>query len=61
MEPIGLTFKKDGELMIIHKCLSCQKLSNNRIAGDDISDIILTLVQKDDDIGLIREALFGKI
>jgi len=45
MKPIALTFKqegkdkwgklKQGELMIIHKCTSCGKISINRIAGDD--------------------------
>lgn len=40
MEPIGLTFKHDGygrqgEIMVIHLCSSCQKLSINRVARDD--------------------------
>jgi len=44
MEPIGLTLKKTrkkygemdlGELMIIHSCLDCGKISINRIAADD--------------------------
>jgi hypothetical protein len=40
MEPIGLTFKhegykKIGEVMLIHFCLGCQKISINRIARDD--------------------------
>jgi len=35
MKPIGLTYKQDGELMIIHLCLGCGKISANRIAGDD--------------------------
>jgi len=44
MEPIGLTVKhtlkryqaeKQGELMLIHRCTACGKLSINRIAGDD--------------------------
>ncbi len=40
MEPIGLTYKHDGygrqgEIMVIHLCSSCQKLSINRIARDD--------------------------
>ena len=35
MKPIGLTYKKDGELMLIHLCLQCGKISTNRIAGDD--------------------------
>jgi DNA-directed RNA polymerase subunit RPC12/RpoP len=35
MKPIGKTFKKDGEEMIVHKCEKCGVTSKNRIAGDD--------------------------
>jgi hypothetical protein len=40
MKPIGLTFKheghgKRGEVMLIHLCSSCTKISINRIARDD--------------------------
>lgn len=36
MEPIGLTLKSDGvEVMVIHRCCACDKLSKNRLAGDD--------------------------
>ncbi len=40
MAPIGLTFKKEtdekkGEIMLIHKCNICGKISINRLAGDD--------------------------
>lgn len=40
MEPIGLTFKHEGlgrigEVMLIHLCSLCQKISINRIARDD--------------------------
>lgn len=40
MQPIGLTLKhegynKIGEIMLIHLCLGCQKISINRIARDD--------------------------
>jgi hypothetical protein len=48
MEPIGLTFKKDGELMIVHKCLRCGKLSPNRIAGDDNTFTLCSLIEKPD-------------
>jgi len=45
MEPIGLTFKhegvgKIGELMLIHHCAQCGKLSINRIARDDSEQAI---------------------
>lgn len=44
MRPLGLTVKKavkkyplpsHGELMLIHQCVDCGKLSINRIAADD--------------------------
>jgi len=56
MEPIGLTFKKEGvdrsgkpkrgELMLIHQCSQCGKISINRIAGDDEAKAILNLFEK---------------
>ena len=56
MEPIGLTFKRErpdkyhpeekGELMIVHRCLFCGKISANRIAADDDPKIILSLIEK---------------
>lgn len=55
MEPLGLTVKhtlkryqteKQGELMLIHRCAACGKLSINRIAGDDntllLNDLFLS-------------------
>ncbi len=50
MHPIGLTLKRtrnkyahaeSGELMIIHQCLGCGKLSINRIAADDNGECLL--------------------
>ncbi len=51
MKPIGLTFKregtdkwgkaKQGELMLIHLCTKCGKVSINRIAADDDPQKIL--------------------
>ena len=44
MEPVGLTLKhtlkhygeeKQGELMLIHRCAGCRKISINRVAADD--------------------------
>jgi DNA-directed RNA polymerase subunit RPC12/RpoP len=58
MEPIGLTFKKQkGEIMLIHKCLKCGKISLNRIAGDDSPEAILKIK----DNKQIREQIFGII
>lgn len=52
MVPIGLTFKKEGvdkytkkakqgELMLVHQCANCGKISINRIAGDDDPSAIM--------------------
>lgn len=46
--PIGLTFKhegynRQGEIMLIHLCLSCQKISINRIARDDPEFMIIDI------------------
>lgn len=69
MAPIGLTFKEEGfdkygkkrvgEIMIVHRCLSCGKISINRLASDDSEDEIInvfdhSLLLSDDD----REAIF---
>lgn len=57
MKPIGLTFKhegidrygklRQGEIMVIHRCLGCDKLSINRVAADDSHKAILDLLSKD--------------
>lgn len=56
MQPIGLIFKQEGidrygkerqgELMLVHKCLGCKKISINRIAGDDNPSVILSVFEK---------------
>lgn len=56
MKPIGLTFKREGkdkyglprqgELMLIHECLNCGKVSINRIAGDDDGKTILKIFEE---------------
>ncbi len=52
MQPIGLTVKYGrnkyaccsiGELMLIHRCSDCSKLSINRIAADDQPEIITAI------------------
>jgi len=35
MQPVARTLKKDGEEVLIHKCLKCGQIRKNRIAGDD--------------------------
>ena len=53
MRPVGLTLKKgckkygvakQGELMLIHLCLGCERISINRIAADDDGKTILSLL-----------------
>ena len=54
MRPIGLTFKRErnryaaslGDLMIVHQCSDCGKFSLNRIAADDDSTMILTVLER---------------
>lgn len=69
MKPIGLRFKYDGEIMIVHKCRSCGKISDNRIAGDDFPDTIISILLKKpnkrnlltvENLRDINEVLFGK-
>jgi len=46
MEPIGLSQKgSDGEIMIVHKCVSCGRVNRNRVAGDDNALSILGLLK----------------
>jgi len=55
MKPIGLTLKNikinpytgrtGGELMIVHQCLNCGRISSNRIAGDDNPHVITCLLE----------------
>jgi predicted RNA-binding Zn-ribbon protein involved in translation (DUF1610 family) len=55
MEPIGLTFKRtakkytghhQGELMLVHLCDDCGKVSINRIAADDSIEEILSVLER---------------
>lgn len=55
MEPLGLTLKQShkkyasdlqGELMLIHECTECGRVSVNRIAADDDIDLILAVHEK---------------
>jgi hypothetical protein len=68
MKPIGLAFKNyevnpftcrgSGELMIIHQCINCGKISPNRIAGDDNEYHILSILEDSLNMDAI---LLGKI
>ena len=57
MKPIGLTYKPDSELMIVHLCLHCGKTSCNRIAGDDNPYVITCLL--DEQSNLNSELITG--
>ncbi len=57
MRPVGLTMKRtrnkyarenQGELMLIHQCTACGKVSINRIAADDDADLLLEVLEKSD-------------
>ena len=60
MQPIGLTLKNirnnsftgetSGEIMIVHQCLSCGRISCNRIAGDDNPYSIINLLNDSENI-----------
>ena len=52
MKPIGLTLKRTrkkygmaqyGELMLIHQCEDCGRLSVNRIAADDDANLVFNI------------------
>ena len=50
MRPIGLTFKhegdgKQGELMLIHQCTKCGRISINRLAADDDEKKVLEVFE----------------
>ena len=63
MEPIGVTFKQaGGELMLVHRCHGCNKISKNRLAGDDDAAAVLAVAELDPetDLVLVRERLLGK-
>lgn len=53
MQPVGLTVKHShkrygnglGELMIVHHCKECDRVSANRIAADDVAETIYELYE----------------
>jgi hypothetical protein len=61
MQPIGLTLKEtykkynnrnSGELMLVHQCQDCGKVSINRIAADDFLPSILEIYENSFQMGL---------
>jgi hypothetical protein len=50
MRPVALTTRiegsgRRGELMLVHACAGCDKLSINRIAADDAATVILAVFE----------------
>jgi hypothetical protein len=67
MRPVGLTHKRSrnkyatqtsGELMLVHQCVGCAAISINRIAADDVADVILGIFETS---ASISPMLFHKI
>lgn len=68
MQPIALTFKaigdktKRGEIMLVHRCLSCAHISINRMAGDDSEPSLIAAYEtslislSDEDRQVLRNA-----
>ncbi len=54
MKPVGLALKKSakkygsglGELMLVHQCQECGKVSINRIAADDLADTLYGVFER---------------
>jgi hypothetical protein len=56
MEPIGVTLKREGadkygkeklgDVMLIHRCATCQLININRIAADDPEQLLLDVFEK---------------
>lgn len=69
MKPAGLTLKRtnkkygggnQGELMLIHLCTECERVSINRIAADDVASAIYTVYTQSLDLSPgIRARLRG--
>ena len=55
MRPVALTLKKTakryaaetkGEIMLVHQCEGCGKLSINRIAADDSTQVLMDVFER---------------
>lgn len=61
MKPIGLTFRiedaqKLGEIMLIHDCMGCQKVSINRLAADDGDAQVMNIYRSSHELSVARRA-----
>jgi hypothetical protein len=46
MEPAGILIRRNGEQVLIHRCLGCGKEDPNRIAADDNPLLLMRLAPK---------------
>ena len=46
MEPIGITVRRSGEWVLVHRCAGCDVINLNRTAGDDNPLVLLRLAVK---------------
>ncbi|MCC7432961.1 RNHCP domain-containing protein [Candidatus Peregrinibacteria bacterium] len=46
MEPVGLDQNSKKGFIIVHKCLKCGKVINNKAAPDDDTDTLIQLSKK---------------
>ena len=43
MAPVGIAERRNGEQMIVHRCLGCGHKHPNRVAADDNPSVLSTL------------------
>jgi hypothetical protein len=66
MQPVGLTFRieskyRRGEIMLIHACAGCPKISINRIAADDLDSEIVSVFNASHNMGDgLRRKILGQ-
>jgi len=69
MRPVGLTLKRTykrygstwaGELMLVHECIECGKVSINRIAADDFAESLFEIFTSSRRPDLFTKAQFEK-
>lgn len=46
MEPLAITVRQGGEWALIHRCLGCGVLHENRVAGDDNMLVLLAIAAR---------------
>jgi len=46
MEPIAVWVRGDEEWALVHRCVACQALKANRIAGDDNEFLLVSLAAR---------------